>query len=586
MKKIILKFLLCIGCCVYAQQPAFPTAYGGGAYATGGRGGTVYHVTNLNNDGTGSFRAALSQPRPAIIVFDVSGVIDCTTKLWITGNDLTIAGQTAPEGGITITTSGNNTNPQFGNSSNIIIRYIRFRMQFYGDTALTIYPGSSEGDSANNIILDHVSISYAGLQGFTVRGKDTYNITFQNGLIAESKTGSLFGDTDPNNAGFSYNNTFRNTLFYNISHRTPNSSSGRTDIYNNVVYDWINRWTVVKTNALVNHFNNYIFTGNKTTLFTQWQQETPVWQVNGVTNENPTFPPSIYSAGNIVQDLFEDPLEDNTQTLWIEHAFSGQTERVDPALFRVNPHAYIGRLPIFLTAVEASVAIPIGAGSNKFLNEDGTVGLYRDAQDTRYINNTINDTPEPWTCCNSGANNNRHSAIEGSDYVNFISSINGTPINTRPASYDTDNDGMADIWETATFGDLTKDGTADTNGNGYSDLEEFLNQVDVEIVITPIAVTSVTITPSTATTAINTTTQLTRTILPIDATDKTGNWSTSNGAIATVSQTGLVEGKSVGTATITYTTTDGSFTDTSTITVTETSSSGGTDAKLKLLISN
>ena len=550
----------------FAQQKAFPTAYGGGAYASGGRGGNVYHVTNLNDSGDGSLRWALAQARPATIVFDVSGIIELQSSLRIVGNDLTIAGQTAPEGGITITAPPTNINFGVGDAQRVILRYLRVRMQFYGDTAFRVYPGGSSDSEASNLIFDHMSISYAGLQGFTVRGHETHNITFQNGLIAECKTGSLFGDTDPSAAGFSYDNTFRSTLFYNISHRTPNSSSGRADIYNNVRYDWNNRFSVFKTNALVNHFNNYTFTGNKTSLYTQWQDNPRVWQVNGVTNENPSLPPSIYASGNIVQDLFEDPNADN-QYLFIEHAYSSQTERVDPALFRATPFPMIGAVPSnIMTAVEASVTVPEDAGTYKYLNADGSVGIYRDPQDTRYVNNTVNDTPESWSCCYDGPNNNRHQAISEQPYADFLASITGTPINVRPNNFynPLKSEHIPEIW----FDANVPDGQ-DHNGiapSGYTWLEEYLNGVDSNIP-DDVVVDTLEVSPSTANLNVLETIQLTATITTTDGDEivanQIGEWSTSDPLIATVDSDGIVTGVSTSTVppyeasvTITYTYTD------------------------------
>src|SRR5690606_21148840 len=143
---------------VSSTLKAFPSAFGGGAYASGGRGGRVYHVTNLNDSGSGSLRWALSQPRPATIVFDVSGVINIRSWLVISGKDLTIAGQTAPEGGITIT-STNYSRLRMESINNLIIRYIRVRPMETPDDAFEIYSNTGVG---SNIMLDHMSLSYGG----------------------------------------------------------------------------------------------------------------------------------------------------------------------------------------------------------------------------------------------------------------------------------------------------------------------------------------------------------------------------------------------------------------------------------------
>lgn len=135
-----------------AQTAAFPGALGFGAQATGGRGGTVYHVTNLNDNGAGSFRDAVSTSN-RIIVFDVGGYITLTTAISGKSN-LTIAGQTAPGGGIGI--KGGEVS--FASSSNIIMRYVRIRpgseTASTDDDALSLY-------RAKNVILDHCSFEFA-----------------------------------------------------------------------------------------------------------------------------------------------------------------------------------------------------------------------------------------------------------------------------------------------------------------------------------------------------------------------------------------------------------------------------------------
>ncbi len=131
-----------------AQVPAFPGALGFGANATGGRGGTVYHVTTLADSGPGSFRDAVSQPN-RIVVFDVSGYITLNSEVSVKSH-ITIAGQTAPGGGIAI----RGREVSFGSQQNIICRFVRFRPGAgspNNDNGVNLY-------RARNIILDHVSI--------------------------------------------------------------------------------------------------------------------------------------------------------------------------------------------------------------------------------------------------------------------------------------------------------------------------------------------------------------------------------------------------------------------------------------------
>ncbi|MBR4845946.1 MAG: Por secretion system protein, partial [Bacteroidaceae bacterium] len=130
MKKSILMMMLLGGSLTMAeaQQLAFPGAEGFGKYAVGGRNGTVYHVTNLNDSGAGSLRDAVSQPN-RIIVFDVAGVIKLESRL-VFKNNLYVAGQTAPGEGITVYGNG----VSFSGASNTIVRYLRFRMGVVGDS--------------------------------------------------------------------------------------------------------------------------------------------------------------------------------------------------------------------------------------------------------------------------------------------------------------------------------------------------------------------------------------------------------------------------------------------------------------------
>jgi len=505
---------------VPAQQLAFPTAYGGGAYASGGRGGNVYKVTNLLDDGSvGSFRWAVTQARPATVIFDVSGTIELTSSLIVQGDDLTVAGQTAPQGGITITSDDKNIRfgiSRFNSIENHIWRYVKVRAQYQGNDEyqnIQQYAGNGVSDYTRNIIMDHLSISGAQYMAYSIRGEGSENVTLQNIMFGENAKTALFGDTDDL---FSKDFTFRNNTMYHSTHRVPNTSAQNVDVYNNVVYDWVNRLTVIKNGTAINHFNNYYYKGTRTNLGSSWNgaPENFTWEVNGITT-NATDPVTIYSKNNVIQDLYvyddndadiSNEFQDD-RYIWMHHAGQlvdgteiipdrQQRNKADDSYFVENPMSYVGRVPsAFLTAEQAKTAVPNNSGAYKYLKDDGTVGEFRDTLDTEYHSNIINDNATDFAY-DGGVNDPINSTL----FTNFVASISTTPINSRPVDFYDTNDYIPQAYLDANG--ITGNSTVhnEIQPSGYTLLEEYMNQVDEIGGTVPTTTTTTTLTPTTTTT--------------------------------------------------------------------------------------
>lgn len=266
---LITPILYCIA--APSQTVSFPGAFGFGASATGGRGGTVYHVTNLNDSGTGSFRDAVSVSN-RIVVFDVGGYIVLQSPVSVSSN-LTIAGQTAPGGGIGIMAGEVSLSAQ----TNIIMRNVRIRQgnqdPLTGKSALNM-------GTAHNIILDHCSFEYGQFDSVDAVG--TVDFTVQNSIIADP-IGQQFGahvEVGPS--------TFYRNLWVNAHNRQP-LSKDNTQYINNIIYGYQSAYTVADTDGLFSHdlVNNYFIAGPETT-----SAGDAYFQVN--SNQ------SIYAVGNFI----------------------------------------------------------------------------------------------------------------------------------------------------------------------------------------------------------------------------------------------------------------------------------------------
>jgi pectate lyase len=247
---------------------AFPGAEGYGRFAKGGRGGDVYHVTNLNDSGPGSLREGIESAKgPRTIVFEISGTIELKSQLRIRNKGLTIAGQTAPGDGITL----KDHKAGFNKASDIIVRYIRVRL---GDKnkPRPSGPDAVSVDNCDNLIFDHVSISW-GIDGNQDTG-NCKNYTFQWCILSEGLHDSTH-HKGPHGMCGSFrkpesNITIHHCIFASSRDRHPTLGGNQDepnwiiDFRNNVIYNWSAGGTANVGDAQINLINNIFRPGPET----------------------------------------------------------------------------------------------------------------------------------------------------------------------------------------------------------------------------------------------------------------------------------------------------------------------------------
>jgi len=399
-----------------SQQLAFPGAQGYGQYATGGRGGTVYHVTTLADSGPGSFRDAVSQSGRTI-VFDVGGYIVLNSAVSC-ASGITIAGQTAPGGGIGVM----NNEVSFYNDNNIICRYFRFRQggSSTGSSAINIGSGSA----ASNMIFDHISVEFG--QWDSIDAVHTVTFTVQNSIIE-----------DPINQQFGahvegYNATWYGNIWANAHNRQPLCKAD-TIYINNVVYDYAAAYTTGDTGAAHNHdiINNYFITGPSSTA-----PQDDFFQING-------YPQNLYFTGNILD--------------------SDRNGLLGGSMTTPSPDNN-GRTGNILTSPWSPVTptIPAYPTVTAFrMNVSQSGALPRDPLDSQVVGQVM-------SLGTSGA------IITSPSQTGLANGGYGT-IDSGTALTDSDQDGMPDVWETATGSNPL---VADNNtvaADGYTLLEHYLN---------------------------------------------------------------------------------------------------------------
>jgi len=424
---------------LHAQQPAFPTAEGSGMYATGGRGGDVYEVTTLDNSGIGSIVNAVSSGNRTI-VFRVSGTIELGDIILRPKSNTTIAGQTAPGDGICI-----KGRIIIGNVSNIIIRYIRVRV----DAGAANSSGDAiDIDSGSNIIIDHVSASYARDEGVSCQ-ETSDNITVQWCIISEALTfenhsyGSLirgdYGDEKSYHHNLYAHNNNRMPRPGNYTDTATDPEGLHFDFRNNVVYNW--EGSQPGYNADGNTTSRYNFIGN---VYIPGLE-------SSVTNK--AFRESCSDAYGYFENNSYDGAVPEDQ--WSLVTFSGFSA--------AQIQSYKNRS--YLVPMDTVTTTSPEQAKEDVLASAGASIPKRDTIDTRLVQDVLNGTG--------------HSIATVDDQPE-----GGWPeLNSLPAPADDDHDGMPNDWEIAH--DLNPNDDSDRNDigyNGYTQLEVYLNTLTGEIV--------------------------------------------------------------------------------------------------------
>ncbi|WP_100611207.1 pectate lyase family protein [Confluentibacter lentus] len=436
------------------QQLAFPTAEGYGKFSKGGRGGVVYEVTNLNDAGKGSLRAAVEATEPRTIVFRISGTITLESPLRIKSPYITIAGQTAPGDGISLRKS-----PLIIEADHVIIRYIRVRL---GDESGEDHDAISSR-YVSNLILDHISASWSVDECVSIYHCE--NVTVQWSIISESMSQSNhikgshgFGGIWGSNYG-----TYHHNLLAHHSSRNPRmaSGSGNTDFRNNVIYNWgyQSLYGGEKSQQGNDKFNFSNFN-----IVANYYKPGPATIPNEISYRiaNPSSRSEEdfgkwYIAENVV--VGNSNVTANNWNGGVQTSIDFEKIKLD------NPW---DSMPIEQqNAEEAYILV---------LNDAGAVFPMRDEVDNRIINEVLkgNATYE------GKSYKKGHKLADDSKISGIIDTqkdVSGWPtLKSTSAPLDSDHDGLPDYWEE--IHGLNKNNPEDRNTitfDGYTMLEKYLN---------------------------------------------------------------------------------------------------------------
>lgn len=496
----------------FAQNdaPAFPGAEGHGRYVTGGRGGEVRHVTNLNDSGTGSLRAAVNGSAKKIVVFDVSGVIALKSDLKI-GANTTIAGQTAPYPGITL--RYRTVRPD---ADNVIVRFIRVRRgqeKDVNDGADAIWTRENDG-----MIFDHCSFSWSIDE--VASFYDNNNFTMQWCTVAESLNNAGH-DKGAHGYGGIWGGklaSFHHNMIAHVTNRVPRFNGARYEwdgYKNNALYDeykWANPVQAENVDfrncvmynwgnsngcyggpggGQINIVNNY-YKGGPSTPDSKAQRVT---EISVASSSNSDGHPNVYGMTSRYY-INGNTTETNSGTVtenrdWNGVNYDSGVFTIDGEKWSLDASDMYGdevehkantdgemcvRIKMDQPAPEGQVTTHSAATAfDKVMSYCGA-SLYRDDVDTRYM-----EEARTGTATYKGSVTNQDGLID------IVADVNGYteenfPSETRAEGFDTDNDGMPDEWETANGLDPNNPDdanlyTLDTEKGWYTNIEVYINSL-------------------------------------------------------------------------------------------------------------
>jgi hypothetical protein len=427
--------LLAQAVCAQAQLPAFPGAEGAGAFAVGGRNsGNVYVVTNLNNSGTGSLRHAIDTAPAAgrMIVFGIGGTINLDSDINIDSPNITIAGQTAPAGGITLARRA----LKISNTNNVILQHIRVRPGDYA-TAPNVYePDSIWVNGSNNVILDHVSASWSTDEVLSVTHGST-NVTVQWSLITEALHNSNHNKGNHGYGGIIHGG--ETTLHHNLyaNNRSRNPATGNWDKDAPITPAHLD----IVNNVISNPGDRYSYSGSTDQYEVNWAGNYGIEGPN-TTRENELFHPDnvntlVYYANNYY-DTTDDGLLNGVPA--VASTLTGVYTSLNAPVATTNP-------PGQSDAPTAYKQVLSYAGA----------AAWRDPIDKRILNGVVNQ---------NGAHIDSQNQVGGYYYP-------------TPVTQALDPDGLPDWWK-------VKNGFAPTNNtvgtqfapDGYTYLEKYLHELN------------------------------------------------------------------------------------------------------------